>query len=1585
MDKWEKEDSLESIAIIGMAGRFPGAKNIDEFWQNLHDGVESISFFTDDELINMGIDSAMLSNPKYVKAGGVLSDVELFDASFFNFARPEAEVTDPQHRLFLECAWSALENAGYDSETYTGRIGVYAGAGMNSYLLNNLSVNPEAADLTDFFQLFIGNDKDFVTTKASFHLNLTGPSVNVNTACSTSLVAVHLSCQSLLNYQCDVVLAGGVSVNVPQKSGYLYQDGMIMSPDGHCRAFDAQAEGTILGRGLGIVVLKRLEDALADGDYIHAVIKGSAINNDGSVKAGYTAPSINGQAAVILEAQALAGIDSDTITYIEAHGSGTPLGDPIEIAALTQAFSANTNKKGFCAVGSVKTNIGHLDSAAGIAGLIKTVLALRNKQIPPSLNFNDPNPKIDFANSPFYVNNKLTQWEANDTPRRAGVSSFGIGGTNAHVVLEEAPLLMNSVASRPWQLLILSAKTSSALEKATLNLAKHLEQNLELNLADVAYTLQLGRREFDYRRVVVCQDIKNGISALSDPKRVLTSIKEVNERPIAFMFTGLGTHYLNMALELYQLEPVFREQVDHCCEMLKPLLELDLRDIIYPNKSQVSESSPPTKLTTNTSQLSQSSLDLRKMLGRDQKSTDETTQQLNQTYLTQPAVFVIEYALAQLFISWGIRPVAMIGYSIGEYVAATLAGVLSLEDALTLVAKRAQMIQDLPSGSMLAVPLSEEEVRPLLGDKLSLSAINGAKLCVIAGDTDAVEELADQLTEQGLACRHLPTSHAFHSQMMEPIASPFTKLVKTVSLNPPQIPYLSNVTGTWITEAEATDPSYWIKHMCQAVRFAEGVNELWKQQKPILLEVGPGQTLSSFALQCLESEEVADKVVLPSLRDAFNQQPDLAFLLNTLGQLWLSGVEINWSKLYTDEHRHRIPLPTYPFERQRYWIEPRKPIAGEQVSLARKSDPADWFYIPSWKKSMPPVSFEAGSLAERKSCWLVFVDELGIGNQIIQQLENENQDVTRISKGEQFNKLSEREYIINYRLKSDYDNLLQDLHTQDRLPDNIVHLWSLRSNEQIQSSIEFFQDTQHTGFYSLLFLTQALSKQLIDDPIQIWLLSNNMHSVESTDVCHPEKSTLLGLGKVIPQEYSNITCQSIDVVLPKSEGCSEETLIDRLMSEITGKSFDLVIAYRGNQRWVQAFEAVRLDKLAEPPKRLRRNGIYLITGGLGGIGLTLAEYLAQTVQAKLVLLGRSGLPTKQKWGEWLSTHDTDNPTSIRIKKVQNLEKLGAEVLIVKADVTNEIQMQKALRRTEERFGQINGVIHAAASLGEEMRKTIQEAKYTECEQQFQPKVYGLYILEKVLQEKELDYCMLVSSVGAVLGGVAVAAYTAANIFVDGFAHKQNQIGNVNWFSANWFHAENADSIYKSLLSVAQGSQEQIEIQKQIEIETKGFQRETVDVFQRILSNPLVPQIIIWRNDITAEIDKWIKRKPQQDAEQITSQDQTYSTYTRPNLRTSYVAPSSETEQRIAKRYQKLLGIEQVGIHDSFFDLGGNSLIGTQMISQLRQDFNVEIPISILFEAPTVAELALTLEKIIIEKLESLTEEEAEELVSDISS
>jgi len=889
------------IAIIGMSGRFPKAHNLDAFWQNLRDGVESISFFSDQELKFVGIDQSLLSDPNYVKASAVLEDAELFDASFFDYSPRTAEIMDPQHRLFLESAWEALESAGYNSETYEGLISIYGSASISSYFLFNLFANSDLIKLVGLDQIRHNNRTDNLTTRVAYKLNLKGSAITVQTGCSSSLVAVHLACQSLLDQECDLALAGGVSISASQKAGYLYQEGGILSPDGHCRAFDAKAQGTIGGNGVGIVVLKRLAEAIADRDCIHAVIKGSAINNDGSLKVGYTAPSIDGQSKVIAEAIATARIQPETISYVEAHGTGTSLGDPIEIAALTKSFRAETKKKNFCAIGSVKTNIGHLDTAAGVAGLIKTTLALKHQQIPPSLHFEQPNPKIDFADSPFYVNHQLSEWRTNGYPRRAGVSSFGIGGTNAHVILEEAPTVETSGPYRPWQLLLLSAKTSEALQTATTNLIKHLQSNQQINLADIAYTLQVGRREFNYRQMLVCQDRDDALQALETlaPQRVFTHFTEPCQKSVVFMFPGQGTQYVNMAWELYQTEPIFTEQVDRCCELLKPHIGLDLRHVLYPSEEK----------------------------------KEAAMQQLQQTNLAQPALFMIEYALAKLWMAWGVHPEAMIGHSVGEYVAACLAEVFSLEDALTLVAARGQLMQQLPNGAMLAIPLPEQEVLPLLGSQLSLAAVNAPERCVVSGPKSAIDNLHSHLTEQGVDCRSLHTSHAFHSQMMEPIVEPFTKQIEKVNLAPPKIPFLSNVTGTWITAVEATDPQYWAKHLRQTVRFAAGIVQLLQQQNRLLLEVGPGRTLST-----LSQPQTQGQLVLYSIRHPRDQQSDIAVLLNTLGRLWLGGLQVDWSSFYAHEKRHRIPLPTYPFERKRHWIESFQaneynPLPTQEVSL----------------------------------------------------------------------------------------------------------------------------------------------------------------------------------------------------------------------------------------------------------------------------------------------------------------------------------------------------------------------------------------------------------------------------------------------------------------------------------------------------------------------------------------------------------------------------------------------------------------------------------------------------------------------------
>jgi acyl transferase domain-containing protein len=800
--------------------------------------------------------------------------------------------------LFLESAWEALENAGYDSERYPELIGVYAGVGINSYLFN-LYLSPDFKESMVGFRVVIGNAHDHLTTRVSYKLNLRGPSVNLQTACSTSLVAVHLACQSLINGDCDIALAGGVSLTIPQKIGYLYEEGGIGSPDGHCRAYDISADGTLNGSGVGIVVLKRLADAQTDGDYIHAVIKGSAINNDGSMKVGYMAPSVDGQAEVIGDALAVAGVEPETITYVEGHGTGTALGDPIEIAALTQAYRSSTDKKQFCAIGSVKTNVGHLDTAAGVAGLIKTVLALEHKQIPPSLHFKTPNPKIDFANSPFYVNTELSSWKQGNSPRRAGVSSFGVGGTNAHIILEEAPAIEPSSGSRPWQLLILSAKTISALEKMTANLASYLKKRPDLNLADAAYTLQLGRRSFNHRRILVCEGVEQAAAALEalDSGQVITQYREPRERAVAFMFSGQGAQYVNMARELYLNEETFRKQVDRCAQSLISHLGLDLRDIIYPPADQ----------------------------------TEQAERRLNQTAITQPALFVIEYSLAKLWISWGVRPQAMVGHSIGEYVAACLAGVFSLEDALALVAARGQLMQQLPGGTMLSLPLSEQEVQKYLNSDVSLAAVNSPTQCVVSGPRKAMEELEKRLSAEKIACRRLLTSHAFHSQMMDPIFGHFAERMRKVDLRPPEIPYLSNITGAWITEAEATDPIYWARHLRDTVRFSDDIAVFLKDPRWALLEVGPGRTLSTFVQQ--HREKNVEQLSLCSLRHPHEQDSDLRFALRTLGRLWLAGIDPSWSGFLAEEQRRRLPLPTYPFERQRYWVEPKKPRSdGESRS-----------------------------------------------------------------------------------------------------------------------------------------------------------------------------------------------------------------------------------------------------------------------------------------------------------------------------------------------------------------------------------------------------------------------------------------------------------------------------------------------------------------------------------------------------------------------------------------------------------------------------------------------------------------------------
>ncbi|MFO1431950.1 MAG: beta-ketoacyl synthase N-terminal-like domain-containing protein [Candidatus Competibacteraceae bacterium] len=877
------------IALIGMAGRFPGAATVEDFWRNLSGGVESITFFSDEELERQGITRSLLEEPTYVKAASVLDDIECFDAAFFDIPAREAMVMDPQQRLFLECAWAAMEDSGYDPSRYEGLIGVFGGASLNGYLIYNLATNPFYLSSPEGFQALIANEKDYLATRVSYKLNLRGPSVAVQTACSTSMVAVHLACQSLLTGECDLALAGGVSVKVPHRMGYFHQEGMPFSTDGHCRTFDAKSSGTVFGSGVGIVVLKRVADAVADRDNILAVIRGSAMNNDGSLRIGFTAPSPKGQAEVISQALAMAEVAPATIGYVETHGTGTPLGDPIEIEALTQVFRNHTDRQGFCAVGSVKTNVGHLETAAGVTSLIKVALMLRHRSLVPSLWFESPNPQIAFATSPFYVCREHRDWPAiAGDVRRAGISSFGMGGTNVHAVLEEAPAIASTPSRRPYQLITVSAKTATALVAATANLAEFLRRQPAADLADVAYTLHLGRRDFAHRRIAVCSDVEDARRVLeSGQSDRLFSSQCQGQRTVAFMFAGAGSQYVDMCRGLYDTEPLFRDTVDYCTRRLQTHLGFNLAGVLYPSAATV----------------------------------EEAGARLQQPDAMFPVMFAVQYALATLLQHWGVRPKAMIGHSHGEYVAACLAGVFSLDDALELVSARAKLLAQLEPGAMAAVPLPVARVEELLaGDMLSIAAVNDSASCVVSGATDALERFCQRLQqEHKVDCQRLRTRAGLHSYLVEAVRERFVSIVRRFPLHEPQIPYLSSVTGTWITAAEATDPDYWGRHLRQTVRFADGISKLLKDSGQILLDLGPGQAMSAMTRQNLEPG--AGRIIVAATRRYQDDRPDAALLLEALGRLWLTGGQVDWSGFYQGEQRRRLALPTYPFERKRYWIE----------------------------------------------------------------------------------------------------------------------------------------------------------------------------------------------------------------------------------------------------------------------------------------------------------------------------------------------------------------------------------------------------------------------------------------------------------------------------------------------------------------------------------------------------------------------------------------------------------------------------------------------------------------------------------------
>jgi len=875
----------DEIAVIGMAVKFPGANSIEEFWKNLCEGKESISFFSDDQLNE--VPAELRNDPSYVKARGIIDNADCFDAAFFGLNPNVAKSADPQQRVFLEVAWNALEHSGYSPDRYKKPIGVFAGMGNNTYYQHNVLSNKEIVDRIGSFLNMTWNEKDYIATRVAFEFNLTGPALSIHTGCSTSLVAITMACESLWNKNCDMALAGGAAITSPVNSGQRYEEGAIYSNDGHTRAFDKDAKGTVFSDGVGAVILKRLSDAIADGDTIYATVKGAALNNDGKQKGSFTAPSIDGQSAAITAAQAKAGIKADSISYIETHGTATPLGDPIEVEGLTKAFRYSTDKNQFCAIGSVKTNFGHLTSAAGVAGFIKTVLCLHNKTLVPNLFYNEPNPAINFKSSPFYVNTELKKWQSNNQPLRAGVSSFGVGGTNAHVILEEAPITEKGSASRPKQLMLVSAKSQAALDrnKEALN-ASYIAKSPE-QIADLSYTLQIGRTAmpFRYFKVIDAKE-SNSPQDNESAKNLFQGNAQLKATPngVVFLFPGQGSQYVGMGKTLYHDELVYREAVDACAAILNPLMGLDIRDIIFADETDAN-----------------------------------ATELIKQTRYTQPSLFVTGYALAKLWMSWGIKPSVMIGHSIGEFVAATLSGVFSLEDGLTLVATRGKLMQDLPGGSMMSVRIPASDIASQLPSTCSIAAINGPQLCVIAGPESDIEKIKIELEAKEIICKLLHTSHAFHSPMMDPVVQPFTEVVKKIKLNAPQIPIVSTVTTQWLTEKESCNPLYWAGHLRATVKFADAVKQLWTEQPSyVLLECGPRNTASTLARQ--QATQPGAQKAISSLGDSNANNAEWSNILQAVGQLWTTGIEIDWNAFYVYEKRKHVAGPLYSFEKTSYWL-----------------------------------------------------------------------------------------------------------------------------------------------------------------------------------------------------------------------------------------------------------------------------------------------------------------------------------------------------------------------------------------------------------------------------------------------------------------------------------------------------------------------------------------------------------------------------------------------------------------------------------------------------------------------------------------
>lgn len=1335
-----KSKDAHKIAIIGMSCRMPGADNVKEFWDNLVQGIESITSFTDDELRDSGVSESTIQDPNYVKARGIVNGADMFDATFFGITPRDAEIMDPQHRTFLECAWHALEDGGYDPEKTKARVGVFGGTGTAWYL-NSVTSNREVAKNSSGTSIITATDRDYAATRVSYKLNLTGPSFTVQSACSTSMVAVVMAVNSLLSYQCDMVIAGGATVHLPEKKGYMYYEGGIESIDGVCRTFDKDASGTVFSRGAGTVLLKRYEDAVADGDHIYATILGGAINNDGGNKAGFTAPSVDGQVEAAMEAIELANISAESISLVEAHGTATNVGDPIEVSSLSEAFSAYTDNKQFCAIGSVKTNIGHLDSASGVAGLMKAALALHEKKIPAHLNYKVPNPKIDFPNSPFYVTTETKDWPKGAEPRRALVNSFGVGGTNACVVLEEAPEVISVENEEEINTLCLSAKNADALEDTRTRLLDFVKDNPTVNNMDLAYTYQVGRRAYSNRAILTYKNQEDLKEKLGNADNLQKGNCEEDDKPLIFMFPGQGNQYHKMGFDLYQKNELFKKTVDRCCQLIQDEFGIDIKHALF-----------------------------------FEKDAEKAKKALEQTYITQPAIFIISYAMAELALSKGLKPEAMIGHSVGEYVAACVSGIMSLEDALRAVTKRGQLIQDLPGGSMLAVLQNEDKILPFLFDGVEVAAINNPGLTVVAGADEHIEKLEAKLKEGGFFSKRLSTSHAFHSAMMDPCLEEFAKIFDNIELSAPKIPIISTVTGEMMTPEEAMDPQYWVMHVRKSVRFSDAVMTCLDMNPSVFVEMGPGQSLESAVKRHLSNDAV--HAAMRTMRSENENSEDNDYFANAIGSLWMVGGSINWDTFYSEQKRNRLSLPCYPYQRQSYCIDFSQDASQDGIeNYKRFKEGNEWYNIPVWKRT-PGNQYLAESLEEGQS-WLIFQDKNGLGEALKSLLLDKGQRVFEIFNGEDYRNEGDGKYSLDIGNKEHYDSLVKDLFADDFELNHVVHLMNY-SNEITEGiSLAGLKKAEATAFFSPVFLYQALINKNKLKEIQFSMVANGAFDVIGEEVYAPEKSLGIGPCRVLIQEFPYTRSRFIDADLQK-DNAGRIDLANNILKETTNRSFDTLVAFRNQHRWVESYE--RLPQIPQEKPKYTDGGVYLLTGGLGGIGVITAKAIAQEVKATFVLTYHSSMPPRLEWDEYLQQSTGFSFTKEKIEAIRMLEGLGATVLEKQIDVADHEGMKKLVAEVEKEVGTINGVVHSAGVAGGGI---IALRTAESIEPVFTTKMHGLLVLNDIFASHDLDFFMLYSSVTSIEGDATRLEYTSANAFLDSFAAHRKGIKGDATMAINW--------------------------------------------------------------------------------------------------------------------------------------------------------------------------------------------------------